>query len=232
MEMQTLYTLLDNENVQWALRVGGLALAALAGYAVARFYLLRFVRFAAAKSRSHWDDMLVKNQVFSQLSHLVPPVILLYGIQFFPPALEGILRQVLGFVIVLVVIRLVDKLLSALLDIYNSYPVSRRKPIKGYIQLVKIFDYLIGGTAAVCVLLGVSPWGILSGLGALTAVLLLIFKDTILSFVASIQIVGNDLVRVGDWIEMPSTGADGNVIDVALHTIKVQNFDKTIVTIN
>ncbi|MDT8338684.1 MAG: mechanosensitive ion channel family protein, partial [Sulfurimonas sp.] len=114
---------------------------------------------------------------------------------------------------------------------YNSFEVSKEKPIKGYIQLVKMFVYILGFIIAICVLVGVSPWGVLSGVGAFTAVLMFIFKDTILSLVASVQIVANDLFKVGDWIEAPNFGADGEVIDIALHSVKVQNWDKTIVTI-
>jgi miniconductance mechanosensitive channel len=121
--------------------------------------------------------------------------------------------------------------LSALNEIYSANPENRHRPIKGYLQVVKIVLYLLAGLSIFAILLDRSPWVFVSGIGALSAVLLLIFKDTILSLVASIQITSNDMVHVGDWVEMPKYGADGDVIDVALHTVKVQNWDKTITTI-
>jgi miniconductance mechanosensitive channel len=115
--------------------------------------------------------------------------------------------------------------------IYDSHPEYRQRPIKGYLQVVSIFVYLLAGLLVLTALMNRSPWIFVSGIGAMTAVLLLIFRDTILSLVASIQIASDDLIRVGDWIEMPDLGADGDVIEVALHTVKVQNWDKTITTI-
>ncbi len=114
---------------------------------------------------------------------------------------------------------------------YETLPASRERPIKGYIQVLAIIMYIFGTIYAIGMLTGQSPWVILSGIGALTAVILLVFKDTILSFVAGIQISAYDLLHVGDWIEMPQYGADGDVIEIALHTVKVQNWDKTITVI-
>ena len=129
------------------------------------------------------------------------------------------------------VILVVIKFLDALVRLYQTFDVSNRRPIKGYIQLIKLFAYILGTISVIAILLGKSPWGLLSGIGAMTAVLMLVFRDTILSLVAGIQISANDLLRKGDWIEMPSMNADGDVIDVALNTIQIQNFDKTITAI-
>jgi miniconductance mechanosensitive channel len=115
--------------------------------------------------------------------------------------------------------------------VYSSYEIAKDRPIKGYLQVAKLFVFIVGGVLTVASALDRSPVVFLAGVGAMTAVLLLIFRDTILSLVASIQIASNDMVRIGDWIEMPKYGADGDVIDVALHTVKVQNWDKTITTI-
>jgi miniconductance mechanosensitive channel len=126
----------------------------------------------------------------------------------------------------------IGNLLDALNDIYEQ--TSRhavRRPIKGYLQLVKIGIYIIAAVLMIASLIGKSPLVLLTGLGAMTAVLMLVFKDTILSLVASVQLSSNDMLRVGDWIEMPSQNADGDVIDISLHTVKVQNWDKTISTI-
>lgn len=139
-------------------------------------------------------------------------------------------RAILAYVVVNFVI-VTSRMLSAGVDIYQTYPISHRRPIKGYIQLANLVVYALGGALAICTLLAISPWGILSGLGAMTALLILVFRDTILSLIASVQIAAYDLVRRGDWIEMPQLGVDGDVIDVTLHTFRVQNWDKTIVTV-
>jgi miniconductance mechanosensitive channel len=121
--------------------------------------------------------------------------------------------------------------LGAANQIYESFPVSRDRPLKGFVQVVQIAVYVLGGVLIIAAVLDRSPLLLLSGFGAMTAILLLIFKDTILSLVASVQLTAQDMVRVGDWIEMPQFGADGDVVDVQLHTVKVQNWDKTITTI-
>lgn len=122
-------------------------------------------------------------------------------------------------------------LLSVLNQLYQSLPLSGRRPIKGAVQLVRLFVFILAGVAMLALLMGESPWGLLSGVGAFTAVLMLVFRDTILSFVAGIRLIGEDLIRKGDWLEVPEYGADGDVIDIALHTVLVQNWDKTIVSI-
>jgi miniconductance mechanosensitive channel len=132
---------------------------------------------------------------------------------------------------ILAVVLSVGSVLTAANAIYSTRPEHKERPIKGYLQVVKILLYVAACVVIVATLMDRSPWLFLSGIGAMTAVLLLIFKDTILSLVASIQLTSNEMVRVGDWIEMPQLGADGDVIDVALHTVKVQNWDKTITTI-
>ncbi|MGY8996757.1 MAG: mechanosensitive ion channel family protein, partial [Alphaproteobacteria bacterium] len=139
-------------------------------------------------------------------------------------------RVILGFIF-LVLTLMLGRVLTAGLDIYQLYPISTERPIKGYVQLGRLLVYLLGGIIVISILVDRSPWGILGGLGAITAVLLLVFRDTILSFIASIQLVSNDLVRKGDWIEMPQFGVDGDVVDMALHTVKVRNWDNTFITI-
>jgi miniconductance mechanosensitive channel len=126
---------------------------------------------------------------------------------------------------------ILDSVLLAVREIYSSSQIASRRPIRGYIDAIKIIAYVMAGIFIISILTDKSPWGILSILGGFTVVLMLIFKDTILGFVASIQLSGHDMVRVGDWIEMPKYGADGDVIDVTIHTVKVRNWDKTITTI-
>ena len=125
----------------------------------------------------------------------------------------------------------VGALLSAATAIYESWPVARDRPIKGFVQVAQIAVYILGAVFVISALLARSPVVLLTGFGAMTAILLLVFRDTILSLVASIQLTTLDMVRVGDWIEMPQYDADGDVVDIALHTIRVQNWDKTITTI-
>ena len=132
---------------------------------------------------------------------------------------------------IFVLTRVISSLLDALLDIYSRTNYAKTRPIKGYIQLTKMLLYVFSAIIIVATLIDRSPMLLLSGLGAMSAVILLVYKDTLLSFVASVQLTSNDLLRVGDWIEMPQVGADGDVIDITLHTVKVQNFDKTIVSI-
>jgi miniconductance mechanosensitive channel len=134
-------------------------------------------------------------------------------------------------VLVLVIVLAADGLLSAANDVYQLRPDAKSRPIKGYLQIVKIVLYIVAGIVVLSLLVNRSPLVFLGGFGAMTAVLLLVFRDTILSLVASITLTQNDMIAVGDWIEMPKYGADGDVIDIALHTVKVQNWDKTITTI-
>ncbi|MBE0514369.1 mechanosensitive ion channel family protein [Sulfurimonas sp.] len=230
--MQSIIASIDFEALlKLSITVGLSIIAAIIAYLVSKKYIVKIIHKLIFKTKSNWDDTFIKTGFFEQLAHLVPPLVILYFSSMYPENLQDALSQIVGFWIAIVVIKSIDKFLSALLEIYNSLEVSKDKPIKGYIQLLKMFVYILGFIIAVCVLAGVSPWGVLSGVGAFTAVLMFIFKDTILSLVASVQIVANDLFKVGDWIEAESFGVDGEVIDIALHSVKVQNWDKTIVTI-
>ena len=132
---------------------------------------------------------------------------------------------------VLTLVRTLSAVLSSVNTLYESGEGAAQRPIKGYIQVAKLLAYCVGAILVVSALIDKSPLILLSGFGAMTAVLLLIFKDTILSLVASVQLSSLDMIRVGDWIEMPQFNADGDVIDIALHTVRVQNWDKTITTI-
>ncbi|HEY9203603.1 MAG TPA: mechanosensitive ion channel family protein [Sulfurimonas sp.] len=230
--MQSIIASIDFEAlIKLSSIAGASIIASIIAYFISKKYIIKIIHKLIFKTRSSWDDSFIKTGFFEQLAHLVPALVILYFSSMYPQNMQDALSQIVGFWIAIVVIKSIDKFLSALLDIYNSFEVSKEKPIKGYIQLLKMFVYILGFIIAVCILVGVSPWGVLSGVGAFTAVLMFIFKDTILSLVASVQIVANDLFKVGDWIEAPNFGADGEVIDIALHSVKVQNWDKTIVTI-
>ncbi len=173
-------------------------------------------------------------RVISRLSNVVPSMVLAAGIRIvpdLPPELVAFVIAACRAWAVLTVALAVSHALDAANELYERRPDARNKPIKGYLQVVKIVVFVIAGLSIVATLLGVKLGPLVTGLGAATAVLMLIFQDTILSLVASVQISGDGRVRLGDWIEMPSQNADGDVIDIALHTITVQNFDKTITTI-
>lgn len=174
--------------------------------------------------------MLLERKVFHKLSHVVPVIIIYHFASTFSNY-ETIIEK--GSIIYLTIVGLmvINSLLDALHDIYQTYEVSKIRPIKGYLQVVKIILFTLGIILVIANMMGKSPMIFLSGFGALSAVIMLVFRDSILGLVAGIQLSANDMVRVGDWIEMPKYGADGDIIDISLNTIKVQNWDKTITTV-
>ncbi len=209
-------------------------LAATLVYFLVRTALVRATRKFAASTSTHWDDELVRAGVFRRIAHIAPAFVVYYATSFLPDMPEQLvdgLRRVAVAVMILVGALGLSSFLRAAEAIYNSHPEYRERPIKGYLQVISILIYLITALLVLAALMKQSPWIFVSGIGAMTAILLLVFRDTILSLVASIQIASNDMIRVGDWIEMPELGADGDVIEIALHTVKIQNWDKTITTI-
>jgi miniconductance mechanosensitive channel len=211
-----------------------LAAGAVLAYALATRLLVSMARAFAERSPQKWDDALVDQRVFSRLAQVLPALIIYVGVGFVPdvpPAVGTLVRNVsMGYMVLMMTVALTATL-SAANQVYEHLPVSQMRPLKGFVQLAQIVIYVLGAILAVAAVLDRSPLLLLSGFGAMTAILLLVFKDTILSLVASVQLTAQDLLRVGDWIEMPQFGADGDVIDVQLHTVKVQNWDKTITTI-
>ncbi|MFC1659847.1 mechanosensitive ion channel family protein [Gemmatimonadota bacterium] len=213
--------------------VGAVFLAWLAD-AVAKRFLLRAISRLVAKTRFTWDDAIAERKVFERLAHVAPALVLYYGaplVPGLPDPISQIVQRASMAVLVLVIVLAADGLLSAMNDVYQDRPDAKSRPIKGYLQIVKILLYAVAGIIVLSLLMNRSPLVFLGGFGAMTAVLLLVFRDTILSLVASITLTQNDMIAVGDWIEMPKFGADGDVVDIALHTVKVQNWDKTITTI-
>ena len=201
---------------------------------VIKHVLIRAVRAFARRSRASWDDALVEHNVFGRLAQVVPALVVFVGAPFVPDLPENVIQLIrnvaMGYMVLMMTLAL-TALLSAANTIYAALPVAKERPLKGFVQLVQIVVWVLGGVLIIAAVLDRSPLLLLSGFGAMTAILLLVFKDTILSLVASVQLTAQDMVRVGDWIEMPQFGADGDVIDVQLHTVKVQNWDKTITTI-
>lgn len=199
-------------------------------YVITKKITLKVAGKLIRKTKSQIDDHLLYSGVFERLALFIP-VIIIYNSVFLFPDWAGIIDKIVGVSIAFLISISLTALLNGLNSYYSTLEISKIRPVKGYVQVINLIIYLVTIIFIIGFITGRSPWELLAGLGALTAVLLLIFRDTILSFVASLQIAGNDLVHVGDWIEMPKYGADGDVIDIALHTIKVQNWDKTITII-
>lgn len=182
-------------------------------------------------NRTQWNQYILERKVIQKLSHVVPAIIIYNFSSTFPSFYQQLIEKGVMIYVIVVAIFVVNAFLNVVHDIYKTFEVSKVRPIRGYIQVVKIFVFTIGGILVISILIGESPILLLSGIGALSAVIMLIFKDSLLGLVAGILLTSDDMVRVGDWIEMPKYGADGDVIDISLNTVKVQNWDKTITTI-
>lgn len=192
--------------------------------------VLKYLSHYIMNNKFKWDNVLVEKNVFQRLSHIIPALIIYFFAGVFPDLQDWIQRFAFSYILIVSVF-VIDAFLNSLDEIYRSYEISKEKPIKGYLQVAKIFVYILVGIIVISVIIDKSPLILLSGFGALTAVLMLIFKDSILGLVAGIQLASNDMIHIGDWIEMPKYGADGDVIDLSLNTVKIQNFDRTITTI-
>ncbi|HIF08154.1 MAG TPA: mechanosensitive ion channel [Gemmatimonadetes bacterium] len=248
----------DIVATEWLRAVGGvfaLTLLALVTNRVARRAFLVLVQRVGSRTQSTWDDRIIERQVFQKLANVAPALVMYAGIGWAlgagPEALSGVpapdaqtgwdafalagatlVRRVSLAWVVIALTTAAAALLNALNDIYSeTYAEARNRPIKGYLQVISLFLYVGAGVVVVSVLADLNPVVFLSGFVGLSAVLLLVFKDTILSLVASVQIMSNNMIGIGDWVEMPQANTDGDVIDIALHTVKIQNWDKTISTI-
>ncbi len=191
----------------------------------------RTVGRVVKRTSVEWDDVLTQHRFFRRLAHLVPLLAIYQGIELIPglsPEFTQLVHSAVLAAMVVVGVLAAEAIISAAGVLYAKSALSRGRPIKGYVQGAKIILYLIGGILVIAALTGQSPLLMLSGVAAFSAVLMLVFRDTILSFLASSQIATYDMMREGDWIEVPQHGADGDVVDIGLHTIKVQNWDKTV----
>lgn len=195
---------------------------------------IRSIRSVIKKTKTVWDDALVENKVFITLSHIAPAVVIYlttpYIFEDFSGAIPYILRVVNAYISIVLIIVIIN-FLNTLKYYFENTKLFKNNPLDSYFQLVKISIYIIGGIIILSFLLNKSPLYFFSALGAMTVVLLLIFKDTLMGFVASIQLSANNMIQIGDWVSMPKYGADGDVIEMNLTTIKIQNWDKTITTI-
>jgi miniconductance mechanosensitive channel len=215
------------------IEVLGVAVLAFIANWITKSIILRVVHQAAKRTRTQWDDVLMKRRVFHRLSHLAP-ALLIYGmasVVFSTNDLIELAQRGAQVYMLLAGLLVVDAVLNSANDIYQGFEVARRIPIIGYLQVVKIVVTITVFIFCISIVIDESVFALFAGLGALTAIILLIFKDSILGLVAGIQLVANDMVRPGDWIEMPKYGADGDVMEITLNTVKVQNWDKTITTI-
>lgn len=210
---------------------GIILIACVLAYQLTKRVLLRMVARLVRSTPTTWDDVFLDKGVFNRLAWIPPAIVLYYAAYRLDGQNEELLQRFLLIYINVLFILVLTRVLSAVNELYQRTERAKQFPIKGYVQVAQLIVALLGIIVLFATVLDKSPWGILSGLGAATAILLLVFRDTILSFVASIQLTTNDMVRVGDWITMPQFGADGDVVDVALYTVKVQNWDKTISTI-
>lgn len=201
---------------------------------IVRKVLVNLLLSVAKRSSTQFDDYLVRNKALVHFARLIPLII---SIQFIPVVFSGFpdwigpVRKFIDILLVFGWVLLLRALFRSVRDHLRTKTGFQDKPIDSYLQVVNIFLFFIAGIVIFSMVTGKSPWAFLGALGAASAILMLVFKDTILGFVASIQVSTNDMVRVGDWIEMPKYGADGDVIEINLNTVKVQNWDKTITTI-
>jgi miniconductance mechanosensitive channel len=201
---------------------------------VVRRTILRLLEHIARQTPQQWDQALFDARLPQRLAWGVPVLVWYSGanvVPYLPPDVLLVIKRVLMATLVVIVVRAFDALLDGVNRIYMLNPRARERPIKGFLQVANVVAHIAGLILVVATLIDRSPVIFLSGLGAMTAVLLLIFRDTLLSLVAGVQITTNDLIRVGDWIEMPQFQADGDVVDIALNSVTVQNWDKTFTVI-
>ena len=200
-------------------------------YIISKKWLASLVQKIVGKTAAKWDDLLFDQRFFNRLGSLIAPIVFMISLSSLEWDKMYIVYNILNIWIVFASVMLVSSILDGVNRVYESYPVSKDKPIKVFIQVVNIFLYCAAIIVVIGMLTGKEVTTLLAGLTAFAAVLMLIFKDSILGLVAGVQLSANNMVRIGDWIVMPSSGADGDVLEINLTTVKVQNWDKTITTI-
>jgi miniconductance mechanosensitive channel len=237
MDLESIATFLAFEERPWlSMSLGLLTLVALAWLAnwITRHVLIRGMRKFSSRLSGSVAVAFRQHKVIDRLAHVIPALIIYSGVSLvpsLPTSAVTVIRMLAHAFVILTLVLTVAATLDVLNDVYQRRPEARSKPIKGYLQLVKILLFVVAALLILGAFLERDVLTLLAGLGAMAAVLLLIFQSTILSLVASVQVSSYDMVRIGDWIEMPALNADGDVIDISLHTITVQNWDKTITTI-
>ena len=222
--------LIKNELVIEFSKLSALLCVAIIGFYVSKKIILPLIHKFFKRTKTIWDDLLTQHKVLGRIMLLIPAMIIQYGLPLVPE-FYNFLSKTIHLYVYVVIIVIINSLLDAAVAIYSTRPIAYKWPLKGWGQLLKMFVTILGGIFVIALILDKSPWGLVSSIGAMTAILMLIFKDTLLSFVAGIQLASYNLIRVGDWIEMPAFGVDGDVVDISLHTVQVQNFDKTILSV-
>lgn len=218
-------------TLEFSIRILFIAIVAWLTYFIARKWLAKIVVKLAGRTDTRWDDLMFDQRFFNYFAFFITPIVI--RMVSFQIGLEYlvVINKIIDIWIVFAVAFLLSVVMDGVNRIYNSYPVARNRPIKVFIQVIKIFVYCVVTVIVFSIILGKDPEALLVGLSAFAAVLMLIFKDAILGFVAGVQLIANKMVNLGDWIVMPSANADGEVLEINLTTVKVQNWDKTISTI-
>lgn len=201
---------------------------------IAKHFIIKIISKIVNRSKNKWDDIILERKVFNRLAHFAPALVIHFSINFTLagyPNLIKFLHTIIYIYMTVIGTVVINLFLKALNEIYQHLKVSKNRPIKGYIQLINIFIFFISAILIISYITGNPPTKLFAGLGAMAAVLMLVFKDTILGLVASVQLSANNMVKIGDWISMPSRQADGDVLEITLNTVKIQNWDKTIATI-
>ena len=220
--------------VQRVVVILGILLIAYVLDLICRKVVMPGVRKVTAKTQSTWDDYLLSDEVMTNVCHLIPPIVVYVLIPFaFPyePNFLSLVLKICTIYITVVVMKLICAFLTSLYTISSEHEKLKNHSMKGFYQMLKLIVVCIGVIIIISELISKDPIAILTGLGAGTAILMLVFQDTIKGLVAGIQLTANDMVRPGDWISMPKYGADGDVMEVSLTTVKVRNWDKTITTV-
>jgi len=200
-------------------------------YYIAKFIINHVLKRLIERSANKWDDYLYEHKVFTRLALLLPAILLEIALKtavYKHPEAIKFIELGLKIYIVCIILLAIVSFLNAIYHIYGEFEMAESKPIKGYIQIGKIIAFVIGGISMISIILGQSPMNLLAGLGAMSAVIMLIFKDSILGFVAGVQLSSNKMLQIGDWITMPKYHTDGTVIDISLVTVKVRNFDNSV----
>ena len=199
-------------------------------FVAVRLIVIKIARKTTEKTKYMWDNILFDKRFFHRASHIIVPITASFLFES-SAKYNVLIQRIINVYYVIVLLWVIDSVLNTVDDVYRTKAISKVRPIKGFLQVIKVIVFIFGAIIGIASLIGQSPIVMLGGIGALTAVTSLVFKDAILGFVAGIQLTSNDMIRIGDWIEMPKYSADGDVIELSLTTVKVQNFDKTITTI-
>ena len=228
---------MDKENLSWSTRLTLVALILLISYIMTKLFrhlVIPAVHKITSRTKATWDDYLFNEKMMTSFCRMIPPIMFYLLLPFVfnnvPQVLDILLKGCLIY-LVITTLMLVNSFLNSLYEISNEHETLRNRPLKGIYQMINLVAIGIGIILIISILIDQNAATILAGLGASAAVLMLIFKDSILGLVAGVQLSANDMLRPGDWITMPKYGADGDVLEVSLTTVKVRNFDKTITTI-